>query len=35
MGNVLTLSPPLVVTEDEMDQALDILDACLNEVVQK
>jgi 4-aminobutyrate aminotransferase len=34
MGNVLTLSPPLVVTADETDQALDILDACLGEVGQ-
>ncbi|MDH3475805.1 MAG: aminotransferase class III-fold pyridoxal phosphate-dependent enzyme, partial [Rhodospirillales bacterium] len=29
MGNVLTLSPPLVVSQDELDRALDILDACL------
>jgi len=29
MGNTLTLTPPLVITEREMDQALDILDACL------
>ena len=34
MGNVLTLSPPLVVTTDEMDRALDIIDACLGEVGQ-
>jgi 4-aminobutyrate aminotransferase len=26
MGNVLTLTPPLVVTEAEMMQALDIVD---------
>ena len=31
MGNVLTLTPPLTLTRDEMDQALDILDACLTE----
>jgi (R)-1-hydroxy-2-aminoethylphosphonate ammonia-lyase len=32
MGNVLTLTPPLIVTEDQMDAALDILDDCLTEV---
>ena len=32
MGNVITLSPPLVITEPEMDRALDILEACLREV---
>ncbi len=31
MGNVLTLTPPLIVTMDQMDQALDILDSCLRE----
>ncbi len=30
MGNVLTLSPPLTITQGEMDQALDILDASLS-----
>jgi 4-aminobutyrate aminotransferase len=29
MGNVLTLTPPLVTTLAQMDQALDILDDCL------
>jgi 4-aminobutyrate aminotransferase-like enzyme len=29
MGNVLTLTPPLIVTQAQMDQALDILDECL------
>ncbi len=29
MGNVLTLSPPLVITEAELDRALDILEASL------
>jgi 4-aminobutyrate aminotransferase len=29
MGNVLTLTPPLVTTVAQMDEALDILDACL------
>ncbi|MBL8327089.1 MAG: aspartate aminotransferase family protein [Rubrivivax sp.] len=31
MGHVLTLTPPLVTTFAQMDQALDILDACLAE----
>jgi 4-aminobutyrate aminotransferase len=31
-GNVLTLSPPLTITEAEIDQALAILDAALAEV---
>ena len=29
MGSVLTLTPPLITTATQMDQALDILDACL------
>ena len=32
MGNILTLTPPLALTRDEMDQAVDILDTCLTEV---
>jgi 4-aminobutyrate aminotransferase len=31
MGNVLTLTPPLIVTRAQMDAALDILDTCLAE----
>jgi 4-aminobutyrate aminotransferase len=31
MGNVLTLTPPLIVTREQMDAALDILDDCLAE----
>ena len=31
MGNVLTLSPPLTIGRDELDCALDILDAALSE----
>jgi len=29
MGNILTLTPALVITKEEMDRALDIIDACL------
>jgi 4-aminobutyrate aminotransferase len=29
MGNVLTLTPPLVTTVEQMDRALDIVDECL------
>jgi len=29
MGNVLTLTPPLIVTDSQMNDALDILDECL------
>jgi 4-aminobutyrate aminotransferase len=32
MGNILTLTPPLTITQQEMDNALDILDACFNEI---
>lgn len=32
MGNVLTLTPPLVTTREDMDRALDIIDECLGEV---
>lgn len=32
MGNVLTLTPPLIITREQMGQALDILDQCLSEV---
>jgi 4-aminobutyrate aminotransferase len=28
-GNVLTLTPPLTITHDEMNRALDILDECI------
>jgi len=31
-GNVLTLMPPLTISDDEMDRAIQILDAALNEV---
>jgi 4-aminobutyrate aminotransferase len=32
MGNVLTWTPPLIVTHGQMGEALDILDACLSEL---
>jgi 4-aminobutyrate aminotransferase len=32
MGDVLTLRPPLIVSQTEMDQVLDILDAAIGEV---
>ncbi len=32
MGNVLTLTPPLITTREEMGRALDILDDCLSEL---
>jgi len=34
MGNVLTLTPPLITTREQMRQALEILDQCLSEVSQ-
>lgn len=32
MGNVLTLTPPLTITQEEMERALIIIDECLTEV---
>jgi 4-aminobutyrate aminotransferase len=32
MGNVINLSPPLVITHDEMAQGLDILEAAISDV---
>ncbi len=32
MGNVLTISPPLIVTEDQMHQAMDVLDCSIGDV---
>jgi 4-aminobutyrate aminotransferase len=31
MGNVLTLTPALTITQDELDQALQILDLAIDE----
>ena len=35
MGNILTLTPALTITREEMDSALNIIDACLSEVEQE
>jgi 4-aminobutyrate aminotransferase len=32
MGSIITLTPPLTITKQEMDRALNILDECLEEV---
>jgi len=32
MGNILTLTPALTISREELDQAIDILDECLDEV---
>ncbi len=32
MGNILTLTPPLTITRDQLDRALDIIDACLTDL---
>ncbi|MFH1934644.1 MAG: aspartate aminotransferase family protein [Pseudomonadota bacterium] len=32
MGNILTLTPALIITKDEMDKALDIIEECIAEV---
>ena len=32
MGNVLTLTPPLVISEGDLDRASGILEACIGEV---
>ncbi len=32
MGNVLTLTPPLIIAEADLDRALDILEECIGEV---
>ena len=34
MGNIITLTPPLTISEQEMDIAMDILDECLSEVTR-
>jgi 4-aminobutyrate aminotransferase-like enzyme len=32
MGNILTLTPALIITRDELDNALDIIEDCIAEV---
>jgi 4-aminobutyrate aminotransferase len=32
MGNILTLTPPLTITAEQMDRALDIIEECIAEV---
>jgi 4-aminobutyrate aminotransferase len=32
MGNILTLTPALIISQAELNQALDILDDCIGEV---
>ena len=32
MGNIITLTPALTITKEEMDQALDIIDECISEI---
>jgi 4-aminobutyrate aminotransferase len=32
LGNVLTLTPPLVISEADLDRALGILEGCIAEV---
>jgi 4-aminobutyrate aminotransferase len=34
MGNILTLTPALTITREELDRALDIIDECLDETEQ-
>jgi 4-aminobutyrate aminotransferase len=34
MGNILTLTPALTITRDEMDRALDIIEQCLTQVAK-
>ena len=31
MGNIITLTPPLTITKEEIDRAMDILDGCLED----
>ena len=35
MGNILTLTPALTITREQMDRAIDILDGCLTEVEER
>lgn len=33
MGNILTLMPPLTITQEELDRAFDIIEECIGEVM--
>lgn len=35
MGNIITLTPALVITKDEMDKAMDIIEECIAEIEKK
>lgn len=35
MGNILTLTPALTITAEEMDRALDIIEECLEEIEKR
>jgi 4-aminobutyrate aminotransferase len=35
MGNVLTLTPPLITTAEQMDAALDIVEAAISGVTRE
>jgi 4-aminobutyrate aminotransferase len=35
MGNIITLTPALIITKEEMDQALDIIEECIAGVEDK
>jgi 4-aminobutyrate aminotransferase len=32
MGNIITLTPALVITQEEMDQALEIIETCIADI---
>jgi 4-aminobutyrate aminotransferase len=32
MGNILLLTPPLIITREQLDFAIDVIDRCLYEV---
>jgi 4-aminobutyrate aminotransferase len=32
MGNIITLTPALIITQKEMDQALDSIEDCIGQV---
>jgi 4-aminobutyrate aminotransferase-like enzyme len=35
MGNILTLTPALIISKEEMDRALDIIDECIAEIERR